>query len=236
MDDQQGNVIDGTERARQWRRSRAKTGPTAESSEARSAAPKSLAGSLLVPAEMLPPAEATNETGHSPGVTEAPRPERGANGGAPTRDGVHQNPFLLPEAARVDRPARSARGLAMAAGFTDRLRDIAVLLLPKRPRQLRVGSRRRSRALRLTHPLAMGAVVAAIITTTVLATQPGNRQQTTAHRSRTSATTTIKGSSTAAALSGAYAQRAVARRRAAETQTSGSGLKSVLFSRDFFSS
>lgn len=231
MDDQQGNVIDGTERARQWRRSRSSTGPAADSAETRSDAPKSFAGSLLVPAEMLPPApvpeEGANGNGNGPGVTAEPRPDRTADGRAPTHDSVHQNPFLVPEAARLDRPARSSRGRAVAAEFARRLRGGAVLLLPRRPGRLRLGSRRRSRALRLTHPLAMGAVVAAIVTTTVLATQARNGQRSTHHRSGTSATATSKGSSTAAVMSDAYALRAIARQRAAEITSSRHPRRSV---------
>ena len=229
MDDQRGNVIDGTERARQWRRSRVKTGSPPESSEARSDAPKSLAGSLLVPAEMLPPPvprEAAGGNGRG-SATPPPRADQGANGRPPARDDVHQNPFLVPEAARVERPARSTRGLAMAAQFAHRLRGTSVLVLPKRPGRFRVGSRRRSRAFRLTHPLAMGAVVAAIVITTVFVTLWGNSQRTIAHRSSSSATATIKGSSTAAVLSDAYALRAIARRRAAEITSHRHASRSV---------
>ena len=54
MDDQNGHVIDGTARARQWRRSRSEA-PAGDEADGRprSDAPKNIAGSLLVPAEML---------------------------------------------------------------------------------------------------------------------------------------------------------------------------------------
>ncbi len=76
MDDQQGNVIDGTARARQWRRSKPKTGSAPEAPEARSDAPKSFAGSLLVPADMLPPAFPPDEhlNGNEQGRAVAPPP------------------------------------------------------------------------------------------------------------------------------------------------------------------
>jgi hypothetical protein len=68
MEDQQGNVIDGTARARQWRGSKPKGRPAPESAETRSDAPKSFAGSLLVPAEMLSSTlgvgERSNGSGH----------------------------------------------------------------------------------------------------------------------------------------------------------------------------
>ena len=61
MDDKPRNVIDGTARARQWRRSRSEARADEDgSTDIRSDAPKSFASSLLVPADMvhgvLPPA------------------------------------------------------------------------------------------------------------------------------------------------------------------------------------
>jgi hypothetical protein len=54
MDDKPGNVIDGTARARQWRRSRSKARADENgSADIRSDAPKSFASSLLVPADMV---------------------------------------------------------------------------------------------------------------------------------------------------------------------------------------
>ena len=223
MDDQQGNVIDGTERARQWRRSRVKTDSPPEGSEARSDAPKSLAGSLLVPAEMLSPAAEPaegvngNGNGHGARIRASSRPDRPTNDGAPIRDDVRQNPFLMPEAARVDRPGRSTRGREMAAELVHRLGGRARLLLPTRPGWFRVRYTRRSRALRPTHRLAMAAAVAAIVTTAVLVTHSGTSQPTAAHRPSTSATATINGPSASAILSDADALRAMARSRAAET-------------------
>ena len=63
MDDQQGNVIDGTARARQWRLARSPARAESDGAEARSDAPKSIAGSLLVPADMLSIGVPDDETG-----------------------------------------------------------------------------------------------------------------------------------------------------------------------------
>ena len=67
MDDQQENVIDGTSRARQWRRATSTTRSATDDAAARSDAPKSIAGSLLVPAEMLPPAFPPDENSNASG-------------------------------------------------------------------------------------------------------------------------------------------------------------------------
>src|SRR5689334_1002256 len=86
MDDQNGHVIDGTARARQWRRSRseAHAGDEAEGGP-RSDAPKSIAGSLLVPAGMLARTSAVQE----PANTNAPACTPGA--GAATDSAVADN-------------------------------------------------------------------------------------------------------------------------------------------------
>ncbi len=95
MDDEQGNVIDGRARARHWRGSPAKTAPQgADDTVARSEAPKSIAGSLLVPAEMLPVSEPA-------APAPAAEPERAGEDAAsalrerPGAQDIDQNPFLL---------------------------------------------------------------------------------------------------------------------------------------------
>ncbi len=52
MDEESGKVIDGTARAREWRRPRPKSTPDADGVQPHSEAPKSIAASLLVPDEM----------------------------------------------------------------------------------------------------------------------------------------------------------------------------------------
>ncbi len=100
MDDQQGNVIDGTERARQWRRSRSNARAGEEDGEPRSDAPKSIASSLLVPADMVHDAIApTVGDRSSPGEEIGPDDESAdrasvPSGGATLEGEEHRNPFL----------------------------------------------------------------------------------------------------------------------------------------------
>jgi hypothetical protein len=98
MDDHHGHVIDGTARAHQWRRSRFQAAREDEDDQAaRSDAPKSIAGSLLVPADMLGktgPLEHQDDYGARQEDTE---PSRGAiaqpqTGAASADLLVHQNP------------------------------------------------------------------------------------------------------------------------------------------------
>jgi hypothetical protein len=62
MDEEQGNVIDGTARARQWRGSRRQSRASSGRDELRSDAPKSIAASLLVPADLVAPGVAGGRT------------------------------------------------------------------------------------------------------------------------------------------------------------------------------
>ena len=107
MDDQQGNVIDGTARAGHWRRSRPKQHARGEGVEPRSDAPKSIASSLLVPADALdgalvsPTGEQrlrTNEL--APGAMTA-EPASSRTNGRDADAHTHQNLFLSADAAAV---------------------------------------------------------------------------------------------------------------------------------------
>lgn len=98
MDDQ-GNVIDGTARARQWRGSR-REAPPGEGLERRSEAPKGFASSLLVPAEMVHDPAAVRASERQPSVGEvngdqAADRARVAPGRPPVEGQEHRNPFLV---------------------------------------------------------------------------------------------------------------------------------------------
>jgi len=98
MDDDQRNVIDGTARARQWRRSRKKTRPDSETSESRSDAPRRIASSLLVPADMVhpaSPAEASTDREARATVD----PGHAVPDELLTGEAGHRNPFLIEDAA-----------------------------------------------------------------------------------------------------------------------------------------
>ena len=176
MDDQHGNVIDGTERARQWRRSRTKSGTAAESTETRADAPKSIAGSLLVPAEMLssaiPPDQHLNGNEQDRAAAPLPRANAGAGEPASPEPGVHQNPFLVPEAARVEHRSRSTRRRMIAALLASARGLISAHRRSSRPLRRRVAMPRWLGELRLTRLLALAALTGAVVVTAVIATRP----------------------------------------------------------------
>jgi len=104
MDDQQRNVIDGTARARQWRRSRSKARTGEQEGEPRSNAPKSIASSLLVPADMVHKAVPSthNDATSSDRAPEAAGElagERRAPDDSTILGVEHRNPFLDSEDA-----------------------------------------------------------------------------------------------------------------------------------------
>src|SRR5450755_1744167 len=180
MDDQNGNVIDGTERARQWRRSRSKAAAAAEPN---SDAPKSIASSLLVPAELV--SAITSQTaGEDSFATD--ESVRAATGAADTRSVAaarvsdakhhHPNPFLAPESARIGNASKGAgrpHGRSLAALIsrsTDWVRTRYSAHRPT-PHTLAATPHRRLRMVPLTRPViatlgALGgvALVAAILT------------------------------------------------------------------------
>jgi hypothetical protein len=180
MDDQQGELIDGTARASQWRRSRSKAArPSDESAQARSDAPKSIAASLLVPADMLPaafPYDGPVDGDQQSGASErAPDPEPANPERASSEDTRHQNPFLVAEAAagatagQGARPAHrrlTAALLTRAAGVMKARRAS-----DRAPRGLVAKHRRRLGAVRLTGPGLLVLAVAAIAVTAVMLTQ-----------------------------------------------------------------
>ena len=136
MEDESGKLIDGTARARQWRRSRSASA-RAEGPETRSAAPKSIAASLLVPAEMLGPAASPgSDAAHIATATD--------------EVSAHINPFLMPEAFG----AGDGRDTSRKSGRRG---------LERRRRLVPEATARR--AARLTIPIAFA--VAAIAATTI---------------------------------------------------------------------
>lgn len=176
MDDQNGNVIDGTERARQWSRSRSKARAAAEPN---SDAPKSIASSLLVPAELV--SAITSQTaGEDSFATD--ENVRAAARTADTRSVAaarfsdekhhHPNPFLAPESARIgnaSKGARRTRGRSLAALISRSADGVRTRYSAHRPTPHT--PRRRLRMVRLTRPViatfgALGgvALVAAILT------------------------------------------------------------------------
>ena len=233
MEDQQGNVIDGTARARQWRGSKPKGHPAPDDIEARSDAPKSFAGSLLVPAEMLTTTstgEHSSVNGHAPQGAAPSRPEASASAPPPTRDVAHQNPFLIPGAGRVEHPVRRSPWTAIASQLARPLRWTRARSRSLHRPQLHA----RVRPIFLAPPLgrrsALGAVAAAIAVaaTTVFVTQSGTTQRAVSRSSGAFAPATGRQSSAATVLSDVDALRAMAARRVAEDARRPSAHRAVL--------
>jgi hypothetical protein len=159
MEREPENVIDGTARAHQWRRSRSTMvddGP--DGGQARSDAPKSIAASLLVPVELLtdaaPLEQAPPHAGRSADHGRADR----APGDARLAPTAHENPFLVPEAAAPDNSSAQRRrvrvtrrvGAAFAAIGSPR----RWLLAPHWPTGRSAPSRTRRLRSRSSSPLA----------------------------------------------------------------------------------
>jgi hypothetical protein len=190
MDDQQGNVIDGTARARQWRGSQSKPARAeGEGAAARSDAPKSIAGSLLVPAGMLPVAspgdQRPNGDWQSRTLEQPPRHGAVTADTASDEETVRQNPFLVPEAAaaasagRGTRPARRRVITALLTRSVGAADEIGAAQ-PSGPRSALRGdveqapqrgkpwatkgtyARERSHHLRLGRPVIVGAVLLSV--------------------------------------------------------------------------
>ena len=98
MDDQQENVFDVTARARQRRRSRPPAPSGKDAEGPRSDAPKSIAGSLLVPAEMLAGSLPADQPAAGNEQAALPRGAATAVDGASAAERSRRNPFLVPPA------------------------------------------------------------------------------------------------------------------------------------------
>ncbi len=101
MHDKRGNLIDGTtkarERARPWLGARPKPSDVEESAESRSEAPKNMAASLLVPADMVAGASTAataDDSNGNPGEVLSTEDARRRG----DRAGGHDNLFLAPDA------------------------------------------------------------------------------------------------------------------------------------------
>jgi hypothetical protein len=147
------------------------------------------------------------------------RPELSPTGPSPTRDGVHQNPFLAPEAAGVDHQARRSPWTAIASQLARPARwTIARSPSIHRP-QPRAIARPRFRAAPFGRRSAVGAIAAAMAiaaSTAVLLTRSGTTQRPVSRSSGVSAPATGRQSSASTVLSDVYALRAIAAHRAAE--------------------
>jgi hypothetical protein len=214
MDDQQGNVIDGTARARQWRLARSKTRAATDGAEARSDAPKSIAGSLLVPADMLPaafaPGQPLNENEQGRAAALPPRANADTSDRASAESTVHQNPFLVPEAAHLEHGSRPARRplLARSRGL------ISARRRSSRPPRHLVAMPRRSGERRLIRLLTLAALTGAVLIPALIITQPNAAHPSSQPALRAAGPLRTRQRDSLNAGSNLFSQQAAARDRA----------------------
>ena len=214
MDDQQGNVFDGTARSREWRRRRLDARSQADAAAPRSEAPKSIAGSLLVPAEMLSGRIPTDQPA-SNGTEQAalPRGRSTAVDGTSGAERARQNPFLFPPAesavphSRLDRWRVSTARLAGSVAWMRLHLRSAPLWGP------RTIARHLSGAPHLVRGLALAAL-AAIPITVVIASQAGTGHSPPERNVRAAGLLGAPGTDALSASSNPLAQRAAQHDRA----------------------
>jgi hypothetical protein len=225
MDDQRGNVIDGTARARQWRLARSKARAAADGDEARSDAPKSIAGSLLVPADMLPAAfPGERPHGHArSGVTgRPPQPGTPTVDRPPDRDARHQNPFLVPDAAVAAGAGRPARRRQLAAWLT-RLVGVGLRQRAEHARE-RLG--RQSARERRPHPrLRRWPIVSAAVLSVTAVSVIAIASQTSHTTPKTHKTGVLAARSRSATVPDTTAQAAMGAVEAREDQVGNSPVR-----------
>jgi hypothetical protein len=171
MDDQQGNVIDGTARARQWRLVRSKTRSASDGAEVRSDAPKSIAGSLLVPAGMLSIGGTDDDGAADSGVTEVAAASEVALEDAPPIVGSHQNPFLVAEEPTSEGTKTPARTRISPIHRLLPRRGARRMRLPDRQAHARFArppTRERKRRLRRAAGIIAGVAVLGVAASVVI--------------------------------------------------------------------
>jgi hypothetical protein len=214
MDDQQGNVFDGTVRSREWRRRRQNARAEADAAEPRSDAPKSIAGSLMVPAHML--------DGSLPADQPATRNQRAAlqRGTTTVVDGTsgaersRRNPFLVPPAETAEPRSKPGRW-GVISGLLERsfacIRTHPGSALLWGPRMV---ARHLAVAPRSARRLAVAAFAAAILVTVVIASQSGTRHSSSERKVRAAGLLGASGTDVLSASSNPLVQRAAQHDRA----------------------
>jgi hypothetical protein len=129
MDDQNGHVIDGTARARQWRRSRSEA-PAGDEADGRprSDAPKNIAGSLLVPAEMLSRAPVVDKPANGHAATRTSGAVANDSTSTSVDERIHRNPFLARDAECAESRSKSSRRRGTAIALAGSIRSYATRL------------------------------------------------------------------------------------------------------------
>lgn len=214
MDDQQGNVFDGTARSREWRRRRSNARSAADAGEPRSEAPKSIAGSLMVPAHMLDgtlpadqPATRNQQAALQRGTTTAVD-------GASSAERARRNPFLVPPADTAESRSKPDRWRAISGLLA---RSFAWIRTQPgtaplwRPRTV---ARHLTGAPRFVRRLALAAFAAAIPITILIASQSGTHHPFSEPKVRAAGLLGLPGTDALSASSNPLAQRAAPHDRA----------------------
>ena len=170
MDDEQGNVFDGTARSHEWRRRRSKLRSEAEAADGneppRSEAPKGIAPSLLVPAGLVHPTiprvpgGATRPGESAEAGDHADDVRAKANGGADRRK-EHRNPFLSgADSDTGETSGRSDNGwLAAVLALAIAVCRSAGSRVRSQCNLLAATARRRARAIPLARPVVVAVGV-----------------------------------------------------------------------------
>ena len=169
MDEQQGNVIDGTARAPDWRRSESRK--DGDASELRADAPKSIAASLLVPADMVSGPLSTGAGDDNAEIAPSGHP---AVADSPTDATSHRNLFLSPGAAAEQAEKRSPRKPILARLvrlIDDQASRVTRFRLPAK--RLPFGLHHRLPRTLPARPLALALGLASLVVVAVIATQSG---------------------------------------------------------------
>ncbi len=214
MADQHGNVFDVTARVRQRRRSRPTAPSDKDADGPRSEAPKSIAGSLLVPAEML--AGSLPADRPAPGNEQAALPPRAstAGDGAPATERSDRNPFLVPPVDREEPRSKSERWRVIAAvlarprAWMRSYCGSAPLWAP------RVIARYLAGVPRLVRGFALAALAAGVAIAVVVAGQSGNRHPVAEQNVHAAGLVGAPGADALSAASNPLARRAAPRNRA----------------------
>ena len=189
--------------------------PEADAAEPRSEAPKSIAGSLLVPAEMLAGSLPADQPASS-GTEQAalPRGRSTAVDGTSGAERARRNPFLVPPAesaeprSKLDRWRVITARLARSVAWMRPHRGSAPLWGP------RMIARHLAGAPRLVRRLALAALAAAIPITVVIASQSGTRHSPPERNVRAAGLLGAPGTDALSASSNPLVQRAAQHDRA----------------------
>jgi hypothetical protein len=155
-----------------------------------------------------------HRNGNEQGWAAASLPRANADGRASPETGVHQNPFLVPEAALVEQRSRSTRRRMIAALLVSPRGLISARRMSTRPPRRRVAIPRWLREPRLARLLALAALTGAVLVTALITTRPNAAHPSLSSALRAVGPLPTPENGSLAAASNPFAQQAAARDRA----------------------